>query len=552
MRFSSCLVALGLVLCVRLAVAQDPFARLHTAVERSTLAQVGTRPFHLKATLAPSYVRAGDAERTGEVELWWLTPTHYRRELRCGSFHQVEIVDGVKVWQHNDGDYLPDWLRVIAEKLIEPVSPAELAHARAAEVRHLLGTTYFQWTNLSSDGTVQKGMGASIDLNDATGLLRLDSDGKENYQDFHGRTIARIVTDGSPEVRATVTTLEDLPATPESFLNASQPGADPHPIRTVQLDEVTVRRNLQASPPPVWPPLRDGPLEGILTTDLILDRAGHPRDCPTPISDNPGVNDTARSYICGLKFSPILLNGEPVQVVSRLTMPFKTTRPAGAESFDSARNYFERGRKGGFPATGAVPYLLRAEFQTKGASGALESGRYEDTFQDEQHWRREAWFGTSHAVRSRNGDKRYRLEEGPQAGLARLVLRITEPIPAIDTFVESDWRMNTVSENGSPTVRVLSGYESPEGKLDPQHSRAYWFTPAGQLVKTYSGGLETRRSDFQEFEGIQVARTVGLYSNGGLALKLTVTELSTSPPSAPKQFEVKGHEWTRQFTDEVR
>jgi hypothetical protein len=61
------------------------------------LAQSGTRPFHLKATLAPSYVRAGDADRTGEVELWWLSPTHYRRELRYASFHQVEIVDGVKV-----------------------------------------------------------------------------------------------------------------------------------------------------------------------------------------------------------------------------------------------------------------------------------------------------------------------------------------------------------------------------------------------------------------------------------------------------------------------
>ena len=552
MRYNPLFVALASALGIPSAVGQDSFARLSAAVERSTLAQPGTKPFHLKATLAPSYARTGDADRTGEIELWWVSPTHYRRELRCASFHQVEIVDGASVWQHNDGDYLPEWLREIAEKLIAPVSPAELAHARTAEIKHLLGTTYFQWTNLSSDGTVQKGMGASIDLNDSTGLLRLDGDGKENYRAFHGRMVARVVTDGSPEVKATVTTLEDLPATPEGFLNPSQPGADPHPIRTAQLDEVTVRRNLQATAPPVWLPLRDGPLEGVLTTELILDRAGHPRDCQAPISDNPGVNETARNYICGLQFSPILIDGEPVQVVSRFTMPFKTTRPAGAENFDSARNYFERGRKAGFSATGTVPYLLRAEFQTKGASGALEIGRYEDTFQDDQHWRREAWFGTSHAVRSRNGDKRYRLEEGNQAGVARLVLRITEPIPAIDTFVESDWRMNTVTENGGSETRVLSGYEGPDGKLDPQHSRAYWFTPAGQLTKTYSGGLETRRSDFQTFAGMPVARTVALYSNSGLALRLTVTDLSTNPALVPKQFEVKGHEWTRQFTDEVR
>ena len=47
-----------------------PFARLSTAVQRSTLAQPGTSPFHLKATLTPTNVRAGDPDRTGEIELW--------------------------------------------------------------------------------------------------------------------------------------------------------------------------------------------------------------------------------------------------------------------------------------------------------------------------------------------------------------------------------------------------------------------------------------------------------------------------------------------------
>ena len=300
--------------------------------------------------------------------------------------------------------------------------------------------------------------------------------------------IARVITSGSPEVKAKVDVLEELPPVSKDFLDASQPGGDAHPIQTIELDEVTLRRNLEPSAPPVWPALRDGPLEGILTTRIIVDRSGHARDCSTPISDNPGVNETAGKYICGLTFRPVMVGGEPVQVVSRFTMPFKTVRPAGAESFETARFYFERGRKAGFPATGATPYFLRAEFQTKGSSGAIETGRYEDTFVDEQHWRREAWFGASHVIRSRNGDKRYRLEEGPQAAIVHLVLRITEPIPAIDTFVESDWRMNSVDENGTRTIRVLSGYEGPDGKLDPQHSRGYWFNDQVSLSRPIQTG----------------------------------------------------------------
>ena len=534
------------------AIAANDFGRLTAAVKQSTLNQPSTKPFHLKATLAPSYERDKDSGCTGAVEIWWLSPNHYRRELSSPSFHQIEIVDGAQSWQRNEGDYLPEWLRDIAERLIEPISATELAHAKTAEIRHLMGSTYFQWTNLSSDGTVQKGMGASIDLDDSTSLLRLSGNGPEKYEKFHRLMVAHVITDGSPEVKATVDVLEYLPVVPKDFLDASQPGGDSHPIQTIELEEITLRRNLEEVVTPVWPALRDGPLEGILTTRIIVDRKGHVRDCARPISDNPGLNEAAGKYICGLSFKPILVGGEPVQVVSRFTMPFKTTRPAGVESFESARFYFERGRKVGFPATSSSPYILRAEFQTKDASGALQTGRYEDTFVDQQHWRREAWFGASHAIRSQNGDKRYKLEEGPQAGLVRLVLRITEPIPAIDTFVESDWRMNSINEDGIGTVRVLSGYESPEGKLDPQHSRGYWFNEQGQLIKTYSGGFETRRSEFQTFEGLSIARSVGLYSNGGLALKLTVTELSANPAVGPKAFEVKGHEWTRQFTDEVR
>lgn len=552
MRFKFVRISLILAISIGSASAQDPFKQLNKAVERSTLDQPGTRPFHLKAALVPSFARDSESGRTGEVEFWWISPTHYRRELRCPTFHQLQIVDGTKVWQHNDGDYMPEWLRIIAEKLIEPVSPSELTHAKTAEVRHLAGTIYFQWTNLSSDGTVQKGMGASIDLNEATGLLRQDSNGQEDYRDFHGRMVAHVITSGSPEVKATVDTLEDLHGIPSDFLNASQPEADPRPIQTVELDEMAIRRNLEPATQPVWPPLRDGPLDGILTTNIVIDRSGHLRDCETPISDNPGINETAAKYICGLHFKPFVVDNLPVQVVSRFTMPFKTTRPIDVEAFDSARTYFERGRSAGFPATGSASYMLKADFQTRGASGELETGRYEDTFVDERHWRREAWFGTSHAIRSRNGEKRYRLEEGSQAGIVHLILRITEPIPAIDTFVESDWRINSVNENETRTVRVLSGYESPDGKLDPQHSRCYWFDSSGQLIKTYSNGLETRRTDFQDFAGVSVARAISVYSNGGLALKLTVTELSPNPTVSPKFFELKGHDWTRQFTDEVR
>lgn len=79
------------------------------------------------------------------------------------------------------------------------------------------------------------------------------------------------------------------------------------------------------------------------------------------LSDIPALNKAAKEFIACLRFKPFVVNGEPVQVVSRITMPFKTVRPAGVEAFDSARNYFEKVRKVTSPAfSGGKPYVLNA------------------------------------------------------------------------------------------------------------------------------------------------------------------------------------------------
>jgi hypothetical protein len=76
-------------------------------------------------------------------------------------------------------------------------------------------------------------------------------------------------------------------------------------------------------------------------------------------------------------------------------------------------------------------------------------------------------------------EKCYQFAEGPAAPLLRLVLRELESIPAIDTFVEQDWRIKRDTVNGVRTVRVLTGYESPEGKLDAEQTPGYWFRRYG-------------------------------------------------------------------------
>ena len=64
--------------------------------------------------------------------------------------------------------------------------------------------------------------------------------------------------------------------------------------------------------------------------------------------------------------------------------------------------------------------------------------------------------------------------------------------------------------------------------------------------------METRLILPSDFAGMQVARRVEVLSQGKLALRLDVTDLSTAGNVDPSMFTLKGHDWVRQFTPEVR
>lgn len=538
----------------------DSRKEITQAAKRSTLNQQGTEPFHLRAELAPSFERDANSGRTGTIEIWWASPTQWKRDVRCPSFHQLAILNGGREWQHNDGDYFPEWLRETAVALVNPIPQLDVALAEAdtGEGRNIFGTNHVSWQSFSSDGTVKKAMGCGIDVSTQTGLLSFAGclgwgGAYKDYKKFGNRVVARTVTHGSREVTAKISVLDRFDPSPADFAPPTNLVSSPL-IHTIVLDEVSFRKNLLPQPPVQWPPVADGPLQGILTTaSIVVDRQGAIRDVGMLLSDNPNLNDAASKFIQSMKFKPFVVDGDPVQVVSRITMPFDTVRPAGMETFRSARHYFERGRQITSPAfSHGKPYVLRATFRARVSGGTVETGQYVDTWESEEQWKREATIGSSRFIRSRHGDKYYRLAEGPDAGICGLVLMAIEPIPAIDTFVESDWRISRDSFDGLNAIRVLSGDEPEHDVFDPDHARAYWFDSDGRLVRAFTR-LDLRYSNFANFNGAQVPQDIRIFKDNQLGVIIQTTEMSRLEGStSPKAFDLRGHEWKRMFTAEAR
>ena len=252
-RLMSTLLIAGLLLWPTFSSADNLAKEIKKAVERSTLDQPGTKPFHLVATIAPSFERDKDSGRTGTVEIWWSSPTRWKREVRSPQFHQVEMVDGLAAWQKNEGDYFPQWLEQTALELIRPIPPLEdvLLHAKDAEQRRIGPMTNLNWTTPSGTAEVHNILRSSISLQSSTGLLLyaggLGWGGQfKDYQDFHGRMVARTVSVGSPEVTAKIMTLEEWTQIPAGFFEIAGKTGDA-PLRTAVMDETSVRKNLFAS-----------------------------------------------------------------------------------------------------------------------------------------------------------------------------------------------------------------------------------------------------------------------------------------------------------------
>ena len=130
---------------------------------------------------------------------------------------------------------------------------------------------------------------------------------------------------------------------------------------------------------------------------------------------------------------------------------------------------------------------------------------------------------------------------------------IVEPIPAGDTMTESDWRIKRDTVDSVMTIRVFRGPEGPNGELEAGRSQGFWFDETGQLVKSYTGsGLDIRPLSVEVYGGVQVPRRINVLKDGKLALQLNVKEIVPADLAAAKSFKIKGHEWQRAFTAEVR
>ncbi len=336
-------ILLPAVLCCGFVSAQQsslptvPFEQAaRIAALKSTLAQPGAAPFHLRAVISEQ--KNHDPQWDAEVEEWWVSPTRYKRVFHSARFAQTLIVDGAKTQESDDGPVFPELLRNLAVELTNPIPRLdELAalHLSMAQPDGSPGQILTRYTILTTDGAgVTASMDASVAIDRQTGLMvyggNLDWDvALHDFAPFHTLQVPRRLTaqtQGGPRLTAQITLLEDLPFADAKLIQVTRPTPAAQQLRVLVVPEPHLRKLALDTPALHWPDMPGGPLSGTMTMRVVVDRTGQVQSVDNFFSNNPALQHAAEQQLLRWRFRPCLDHGAPVQVISTLTFAYTVDR----------------------------------------------------------------------------------------------------------------------------------------------------------------------------------------------------------------------------------
>lgn len=297
------------------ATAQNP------SLVQGTLIAPGRAPFHLKAVITEGH----DPSPVAEVEMYWMRPDLWRRNIVSQDFTQTLIVNGNETYEKDSDDYFPLGLETLVTAMVDPkpllaaYRPGDLLLTKAngastedglvcfdANHRHCIRSQYGLLEEVGAAGH-------SIDLTD--------------YRRFDGKRIARrliYVVSVGDFMTAELTDLEKLTSSDQSWFRLDQPNSGNPPIRIVDMSQAELLELAVEKPPIIWPQTLDGAETGQASFYVSIDREGHIREVLPVRTANERTNDSAIRQLMRWKFKPPTQDGKAVQAEGLITFSLNT------------------------------------------------------------------------------------------------------------------------------------------------------------------------------------------------------------------------------------
>ncbi len=299
------------------------------ALQQSNLTLPGSKPFHLKATIGET--DDPDSDYQAKIEEYWITPTKWRRVITSPDFSQTLVTNGDAVSETDAGDYFPHWLNNFVTALTDAVPPPMLDVLKRVNMQVAI-------PHGSETSTSCANLPARVDrwvicFEGSHGLFQsVFTKGYfaeyKDYRKFGNKWVARSILD-YPEpgttVEARVTELTELTQPSEQMFEVQQTTPPDQRIRSVRVDEDTLRNLALVSTEIDWPSVGEGLLKGGCAVYVSADRSGKVREVLPEGCDNAGLQDPLREAVMKWRLRPAAVDGVPVQVEALMGFAFQTT-----------------------------------------------------------------------------------------------------------------------------------------------------------------------------------------------------------------------------------
>jgi len=296
------------------------------AVRQSKLTLLGSKPFHLKAEIVET--TNPSSEYQAKVDEYWVSPEKWRRTIEAPGFSQTLIVNGDMVSEKDTGDYLPWWLSDLVTAMLDPLPMVEQLQQINSQIDKPRG---------SGNSNICADLRTKIDrwvfcFEGSQGLLtsvfaRGYSAEFKDFRAFADKRVAHLILiDPEPgtTIQARIVELSDFRQVDEVLFALPQATPAREQIKTVKVDEATLRRLALSGTEITWPPVGGGPTTGRCAVYVSVDRAGHIREVWPEGCDNPGLQDPLRETVKKWQLKPAAENGAAVQIEALVTFTFDT------------------------------------------------------------------------------------------------------------------------------------------------------------------------------------------------------------------------------------
>lgn len=321
---------LGILHGVRLGAAQESPA---PSVVQPVLVEPGAPPLHMSATIT----ERADFNEHIDLELYWASPTKWKRTITSQNFSQTLIVNGDKVFEQDSDDYFPIGLQALATALVDPSpalqawKPGDLLITKANGAADESGKVCFN-AQKTMCGMSRFGLMETVGV---PGLFFTFSD----YRPFNKERVARLVVykiDQGDSLQARVTELSQMASVDEKLFAVGQPTPKEKQLRVETLSQSQLEDEALQPMDIIWPQVLDGHTTGKTSYLVSIDRTGQVRDVlPLDVAIER-ANDSAIRQIRRWKFKPALQDGVPVQMEAVLQFEFNTRAYGPTEMLNDA------------------------------------------------------------------------------------------------------------------------------------------------------------------------------------------------------------------------